>query len=317
MKPTLRVAVAQIAPVFLDRERSLAKVCKSLADASQGGAQLVVFGEAALPGYPVWLDRLEGARFESELQKTLHARYLEEAVQIEAGHLEGLCQAARDGQIAVAIGIIERPLDRVGKSLYCSGVYISAQGELQNVHRKLVPTYEERLSWSPGDGAGLVTFALGTFRVGRLMCWENWMPLARAALHAQGEDLHIAHWPGGLHNTEQLTPVLAREGRSFMISASCLLRAEDIPSGTPFREELLNSEDEILCNGGSCIADPSGAWLRAPVVDQEALIFADLEHAQVLRERQNFDPSGHYSRPDVLRLSVDRRRQSNVEFNDD
>lgn len=238
-------------------------------------------------------------------------------MQIERGDLDPVCAAAARHQIAVSLGIIERPADRGGKSLYCASAFVTPTGSIASVHRKLVPTYEERLTWSPGDGHGLVTHALDPFTVGALNCWENWMPLARAALHAQGEDLHIAHWPGGEHNTRDITRFAAREGRSFVLAASSVLRGSDFPADTPCRDRIVESEDELLCNGGSCVAGPDGQWIVEPVTDREELLVFDLDFDQVRRERQNFDPSGHYSRPDVTRLLVDRRRQCIAEFEDD
>ena len=314
---TLRVAVAQIAPVVLDRAATLEKVVARVREAAERGARLVAFGEALVPGYPVWIERTEGARFESEDQKTLHAIYLDQAVQLGAGHLDEVRAAARDGGIAVLLGIVERAEDRGGHSLYCASVFVAPDGSVASLHRKLVPTYEERLTWSIGDGSGLVTHRLEAFTVGALICWENWMPLARAALHAAGEDLHVCHWPGADHNTHELTRFIAREGRSFCIGASGIVRARDFPADLPLRERIVPEPDETLCNGGSCIAGPDGEWVVAPVTDREELIVAELDQRAVLRERQNFDPSGHYSRPDVLRLQVDRRRQRVADFVDD
>lgn len=305
----LQAALAQISPVFLDREATLEKVVARVREAADRGCGLVAFGEALVPGYPVWLARTDGARFDAADQKELHAKYVDEAVQPEAGHLAQVCDAARAGKVAVVLGVVERAADRGGHSLYCSRVFIAADGSIASIHRKLMPTYEERLSWATGDGAGLVVHRVGEFTVGALNCWENWLPLARAALHAEGEDLHIALWPGGDYNTRDITRFMAREGRSYALSVSGLLRASDVPPGTPSRDRIVRSETELILNGGSAVAAPDGSWLVEPRVGQEELITVDLQPERVREERQNFDPSGHYARPDVLGLYVDRRRQ--------
>jgi len=164
----LTVALAQIAPVWLDRSRTLAKIIDYTKKASAGGAGLVVFGETILPGYPFWLDHTGGARFNNDLQKDLFAHYASEAVCLEEGHLDELLNVCRTHRIACIVGVVERPLDRGGSSVYCSMVYIDQQGEISNVHRKLQPTYEERLVWSPGDGHGLRVMELEGFKVGTL-----------------------------------------------------------------------------------------------------------------------------------------------------
>jgi len=209
--------------------------------AKEAGCQLVAFGEALLPGYPFWIELTNGAKFNSPVQKEIHAHYMDQAVQIEAGHLDPLCGAAEAFGVTVVAGIIERPLDRGGHSLYASLVYIDANGVIQSVHRKLMPTYEERLTWSPGDGHGLHVHKLGAFTVGKLNCWENWMPLPRAALYAQGEDLHVAVWPGSVHNTQDITRFIALESRSFVVSISSLMRKSDFPQDTPNLTASLNT----------------------------------------------------------------------------
>ena len=316
MHDSLTVGLAQITPVWLDRARTLEKVITSIREAAQRGCKLVAFGEGLVPGYPFWLERTDAARFESAVQQDIFAHYLDQGVSIEAaaglgdaGHLSAVCQAAADHQIAVYLGCIERAADRGGHTLYCSLVYIAQDGVIGSVHRKLMPTYEERLVWGIGDGHGLRCHRLGAFTVGGLNCWENWMPLPRAALSMMGEDLHIAAWPGSRRNTDEITRFIAREGRSYVLSVSSLMHADAIPANIPHRELMIAGGNPTWADGGSCIAGPDGEWVVAPVVATETLIVAELDHRRVRAARHNFDPAGHYARPDVLSLTLDPRRQ--------
>ena len=313
----LKIALAQIAPVWLNRLATTEKVAEWILRAGREGADLVCFGEALLPGYPFWVERTDGARFDSPLQKRLYAHYAEQSVVIERGDLDSLCAAAAESGTSVYIGTMERASNRGGHSLYCSMIYIDAEGQIGSVHRKLVPTYEERLVWAPGDGHGLRTHALGPFTVGGLNCWENWLPLARASLYAAGEDLHVAIWPGSVRNTADITRFIAREARSFVVSVSGLMRAEDIGDDLPHAGELKAAADEVMADGGSCLAAPTGDWLLEPETGSESLRIAEIDHRLVLEERQNMDVVGHYSRPDVTELRVNRRRQSTARFLDD
>jgi nitrilase len=312
----LKVGLAQIAPVWLNRAATLEKVEQRIEEAGRAGCGLVAFGEALVPGYPFWVELTDGARFNSPLQKAIFAEYADQAVQPEAGHLDGVCAAAERHSVAVYLGTIERAHDRGGHSLYCSLVFIDARGQIGSIHRKLMPTYEERLVWSIGDGHGLRTHRIGAFCAGGLNCWENWMPLSRAALYALGEDLHVAVWPGGIHNTRDITRFIARESRSYVISVSGLMRREDVGAGSEWRDSVAKACGDVLANGGSCVAGPDGEWVLEPAGPVEGLFTATLDHRRVREERQNFDPAGHYSRPDVTRLEVNRARQSVVEWKD-
>jgi len=310
------VGVAQIAPVWLNRTATLAKVEAAIEQAASEGCQLVTFGEALVPGYPFWIDRTDGARFNDPRQKHHYARYVDQGVVIERGDLNAVTALAEQHEIAVYLGIMERAPDRGGHSLYCTLVYVDSTGTIQSIHRKLHPTYEERLAWAQGDGHGLRVHELGPFRVGGLNCYENWLPLARSALYAQGESLHVSVWPGGLHNTQDLPAFIAKESRSYVIACSGLMRAKDFPADTPDLDLILSDGADIVSNGGSTIVAPDGTFMIEPVLNEEALIVAEIDAAVVRGERQNLDQAGHYARPDVLRLKVDRRRQSQAEFKD-
>jgi predicted amidohydrolase len=311
---SIKVGLAQIAPVWLDREKTIQKVKNKIIQAGNEGCNLVVFGEALVPGYPFWVERTDGARFNSKIQKELYAHYQDQAVQIESGHLDTLKEAARDHNLAVYVGTIERPPERGGHSLYCSLVYIDPSGEIGSVHRKLMPTHDERLVWSIGDGHGLRVHSLGRFTVGGLNCWENWMPLSRTALYAQGEDLHVAVWPGSKRNTFDITKFIAKESRSYVISVSGLMRSSDISLDVPHSALIKENAEDWLTDGGSCLAGPDGEWVIEPIVEQEAFVTAAISHQVVREERQNFDPAGHYSRPDITRLVINRERQTLLGF---
>lgn len=308
----LHVALTQIAPVWLNKAETLKKVKSAIIEAAENKAELIVFGEGLLPGYPWWLSITNSAAWDNRVQKEIHAHYARNAVQIESGDLKEIQDLAKKHRIAIYLGIIERPQDRGGHSLYCSLVYIASDGEIQSVHRKLQPTYDERLTWSPGDGNGLQVHPLKAFTAGGLNCWENWMPLARTALYGLGENLHIAVWPGAVRNTENITRMIAQESRSFVISVSSLMRKSDFPADTPHLDLILENCPEVLADGGSCIAGPDGKWILEPVANTEGLLIETIDFNRVLEERQNFDPVGHYSRPDVLQLKVNRERQRSV-----
>lgn len=310
----LKIGLAQIAPVWLNKEKTTDKIVSYISDAGKENCDLVVFGEALLPGYPFWVELTEGLKFNSSIQKEIFAHYLSQAIQPHTNDLASIRKIARDKKIAVVLGTIERAANRGGHSLYCSLVYIDKGGVVQSVHRKLMPTYEERLVWSPGDGHGLRVHSLGAFTVGGLNCWENWMPLSRTALYGMGEDLHVAIWPGNKRNTEDITQFIAKESRSYVISVSGLMRKVDIQEDIPHSDLILSNSPDTLADGGSCLAAPNGEWVVEPLIGEEILKVAEIDHKQVRMERHNFDPVGHYSRPDVTKLHVNRERQQIVHF---
>ncbi|MBA22082.1 MAG: carbon-nitrogen hydrolase [Flavobacteriales bacterium] len=312
----LKVALAQISPVWLNKNKTLDKVKIAMLEAYKENAELIVFGEGLLPGYPFWLALTDGAQWDLKINKVLHAHYAQNSVNIENGDLDEVCALASQYKMAVYIGIIERASNRGGHSLYCSLVFINDQGIICSVHRKLQPTYDERLTWSPGDGNGLQVHSHKGFTLGGLNCWENWMPLPRAALYGMGENVHCAVWPGSEHNTKDITRFIARESRSYVISVSALMTKKDFPEDTPYLEELLAAAPDNLANGGSCVANPDGSWLVEPIINSEGVFCTEIHLNRIYEERQNFDPSGHYSRPDVTQLHLNRERQSTLKIKD-
>jgi len=313
---TLRIAIAQISPIWLNKIATIEKICTRIKKAGQENCDLIVFGEALLPGYPFWLSSTNGSEFESQVQKEIHAHYIKAAIQIEKNDLDPICKLALEYKIAIYLGTIERAQNRGGHSLYCSLVYIDQTGTIKSIHRKLQPTYEERLAWAPGDGNGLQVHALKAFTVGGLNCWENWMPLSRTALYGMGENLHIAAWPGCERNTIDITKFIAKESRSFVVSVSGLFSKSDIPDDMPHADYIKSSVPDVMADGGSCIALPNGEWLLPPIVGKETLEIQTIDINRVYEERQNFDPTGHYSRPDITQLLVNRERQSIIKIKD-
>ncbi|MGD9328696.1 MAG: carbon-nitrogen hydrolase family protein [Cyclobacteriaceae bacterium] len=313
----LKVGLAQIAPVWLNKEKTTEKIVSYISEAGEHNCDLVVFGEALLPGYPFWVELTDGAKFNSSVQKEIYAHYLSQGIDPYSTDLDQVRSIAAEKRISVVLGTIEKAANRGGHSLYCSLVYIDKGGVVQSVHRKLMPTYDERLVWSPGDGHGLRVHKLGAFTVGGLNCWENWMPLSRTALYGMGEDLHVAIWPGSKRNTEDITRFIAKESRSYVISVSGLMRKTDIQTDIPYSDMISSNCPDMPADGGSCIAAPDGEWVVEPQVGQEVLKVAEIDHKQVRMERHNFDPAGHYSRPDVTKLYVNRDRQQIIQIDDE
>jgi nitrilase len=296
----IRVACIQIAPVFLDAEKTWNKLSQYILEAASNGADLVTWGETLIPGYPVWISRSNGARFNDLDQKKVYAKYWREAIHLDKSKiLEEMQNQAKQHGIMLMGGIAEKE----SGSTYCTLITIGQKGELLGRHRKIKPTYEERLVWADGDSRGLRTYELKNFGVGGLNCWENWLPLARAALHLQEEMVHLAVWPGSLGLTKDISRFIALEGRSWVLSTSGLIRPYDFVhlSGQEFpMKDLLTSVEGSLQNGGSMIVNPRGEIVAGPLVDEEGILYHEVDPYLAVEERQNLDISGHYSRFDIF-----------------
>ncbi len=312
----MKIAAVQARPAWLDPDATTKKVLDLLAEAAAQDVDLLAFPETFLAGYPFWLERTGGARFNDPLQKAAYAQYLDAAVEIGGSHLASVTEAVRDLGVFTYLGVAERGTGTGRGTVYCTLLAIDPSSGIVGHHRKLVPTYEERLVWGPGDGYGLRVHDVQGVRVSGLNCWENWMPQARHAVYAGGPDLHVSVWPGARRLTQDITRFIALEGRVFSLAASGLLSLDDIPADFPLRDVLEEQDAQVLHTGGSAIAAPDGTWVVAPVEDEEQLVVADIHPVLVRRERHNFDPVGHYSRPDVFDVRVDRRRREAASFDD-
>jgi nitrilase len=312
----MRVAVAQDRPVWLDPAATTAKVVSLIEQAAHAGAELIALPETFLCGYPFWVCRTNGAAFDDPRQKDAYAAYLEAAVELDGPEVAVIRQAAGDLGLFVYLGMSERGARAARGSIYCTLLAVDPDRGVVGAHRKLAPTHDERLVWARGDGHGLRTHEFRGLRVGGLICWENWMPQARHALYSDGEDLHVAVWPGWSGLTADITRFIAQEGRVYCLSASGLLSLDDVPDDFPMIEEIRAQYDTLAFDGGSGIAGPDGRWVAPPVLGEATLVLADVDPRAVRRERMMLDVAGHYARPDVFETTVHRRRLEAVQFDD-
>lgn len=298
----LTVAVAQATPVVLDLAGCISKACDWIREAGKRGARVVAFPETWLPVYPLWCDAGTFGKWGHEPSKKLHARLAKNSPAIPSKETDELCRAAREAKCAVVMGANE--LDPSG-SLYNALVFISAGGEILGRHRKLVPTFGERLVWGYGDAAGLRTHEVAGARIGGLVCWEHWMPLSRQVLHAEGEQVHVAAWPHAGEIHQLASRHYAFEGRAFVLVAANYLPKSALPADFELASDFA-SAPAVLLAGGSAIIAPDASYLVEPVRDREELLSADLDLGRIAEEKLTLDVAGHYSRPDLFDLRVNR-----------
>ncbi len=310
----MRIAAAQTRPVWGDPDATTDVVIDWIGRAADDGCDLVAFGETFLSGYPFWVSPTGGGVFEDPDQKAAYSYYLDAAITLDGPQVARIAEAVRDLNVFAYVGASERGSGPGRGTVHCTLLAFDPAAGLVGAHRKLRPTYEERLVWGPGDGHGLRAHSVAGGLVGGLNCWENWMPQARHAMYATGEDVHVSVWPGSVRNTHDITRFVAKEGRVVSLAASTLLGLADIPADFPLRDRLVDTD--LAFDGGSAIAGLDGEWLVEPLVGVEGLVAADVDLAAIRGARQNFDPTGHYSRPDVFSVTVDRRRQQAATFLD-
>jgi len=318
-----KVAVVQHPPVFLNLEASIEKAC-SLIEAAAAGQKtdLVVFPETWLPGYPVWIDSSpEAALWGHPPTQALYRLLAENSITLRGKHLDRLLEVAGKTETYVVMGAHER----LGGTLYNSMIFIHKDGEQFLVHRKLVPTYTERLVWGRGDGSTLSILNTEWGNLGGLICWEHWMPLARAAMHARKETIHVAQWPWvrGLH--QLASRHYAFEGQCFVVAAGCVLTKGDVlagfhslglrdDQGLELLEALPGEDGDLLMKGGSAVIGPDYRYVAEPVFDEPGVFYAELDLDHITEGQMLLDTDGHYARPDVFHLEVNDRPQTSVSF---
>ena len=300
----VRVAAVQAAPVFLDRDATIGRVCERIAEAAANGARLIVFPESFVPGYPDWVWTVPAGR--GAMLSALHAKLLANAVSVPSDATRRIGEAAAQAGVAVAVGVTERNDEASGATMFNTLLWFDERGQLAARHRKLVPTGGERLVWAPGDASGLRAVETSIGRAGGLICWENYMPLARYALYAAGVQIYAAptwdHGDGWLATLRHI----AREGRVLVIGCSIAMRRDQMP---PELAALYPADREWINPGGSAIVAPDGKLLAGPVERAEEILYADIDLDAARGAKWDLDVAGHYARPDVFDLRVDRSQR--------
>ena len=309
-----KIAMIQKPPVVLDLDATLASAAASIAEVAREGAELAVFPEAFLPGYPTWAWRLKPGA-DMALSGEIHERLRRNAVDVEGGALAPIVEAAREHAVTVICGMNELDRRYSGSTLFNSVVVIGPDGRLLNHHRKLMPTNPERMVWGPGDARGLRVVDTPVGRIGCLICWELYMPLARFALYAQNLEVLVAPtWDCGAGWQASLRHV-AREGGCWVLSLATALHSRDIPADFPQRARLFG-EDDWICDGDAVVFEPFGGPVAGPLHRTQEVLYAEIDPARAAQARRSFDVAGHYARPDIFSLSVDRAARPPVVFTD-
>ncbi len=305
--PTLRAAVVQ-AYTPKDLAHGLEIARERVREAVAQGATLVAFPETWLPGYPVWLDVCrDAAIWDYAPVKAVFRRLAEQSVAVPSDATRTLGGIAHEFSVTLVMGISERVEQGAGQGTLFNAILIfGPDGSLLNHHRKLMPTYTERMVWGPGDADGLRAVPAGDAQLGALVCWEHWMPLARQAMHDAGEDVHVALWPTVKEMNQVASRHYAFEGRCYVLAAGSLMQARDLPSELEPHPGIISDAAQFVLGGGSAIIGPDGAYLAGPVFNEETIVVADLDLGRIREERMNLDVSGHYSRRDVLGLTITR-----------
>ncbi len=298
VEPTLHGGLART------RERTL--------EAAASGARLVVFPETWIPGYPAWLDVCrDAALWNHPPVKQAFRRMAENSVVVAGESGRALGEIARDARVTLVVGVSERVEQGPGRgTLFNSLLTYGPDGALLNHHRKLVPTYTERMVWGTGDADGLAPAETEVGRVGGLVCWEHWMPLARQALHQAGEDIHVAVWPTAIESHQIASRQYAFEGRCYVLAAGALMRASALPPELEPHPDRVASPDAWLLRGGSAIIGPDGTYIREPVYEQPVTLYAELDLDRVREESMTLDVAGHYHRPDLFDFTIHRGRRT-------
>ncbi len=308
-----RVAVVQHPPVTLHRQKTLERGVRLLEEAAAAGARLVSFPETWLPGYPEWLWRLRPGN-DYDLTGEIHGRLIENAVDLKAGDLKPLQAAARRLKLTVSVGIHERDGEFSRGTLYNTVVLIGPDGQVLNRHRKLMPTNPERMVWGTGDASGLKVVETSMGRVGSLICWENYMPLARFALYAQGCEIYVAPtWDEGSTWLATMQHIAA-EGRCWVLGTGCAMRGKDIPRDFPQRAALFPDLEAWYNPGDSVIVSPGGRVVAGPMHEQHGILYAECDPARASAAKRTLDVAGHYGRPDIFKLEVNREVLGPIEF---
>ena len=299
-----KVAAVQASPVFLDREATVEKACDLIGEAGQNSAKLVVFPEAFIPTYPDWVWVVPPSR--STLLNELYAELLDHSVSIPDETTTKLCQAAKKAKIHVIIGLNERNVEASNATLYNTMLFIDSSGSILGKHRKLVPTGAERLVWAQGDGSTLQVFETSLGKLGGLICWENYMPLARYVMYSWGTQLYAAPtWDSG-ESWHTALRHIAREGGMFVIGCCIAQKMEDIPEKYEFKN-LYPAGKTWINSGNSCIINPKGEYIAGPLEKEEGTLYAEIDLDLIAASKWIFDAAGHYARPDVFKFSVNRQ----------